>query len=196
MDLGLIASRYAKALDEYAVQSSCEAAVYAEAQQLSAVLPLSESLREVIASPVLPADEKIALLGRALRAVETATGEGTEYPGLDASLEPFLRLVIRHGREEYLPFMLRAYIDRYKRRHGLCDAELTTATPLSAATLERIRALAAERSGCEVQLHERVDPELLGGFLFRMEDEQIDATLRTQLRKIRRALGEKNNRIV
>ena len=36
----------------------------------------------------------------------------------------------------------------------------------------------------------RVDPEIIGGFVFRMEDTFIDASVVSQLRTLRRRLGD------
>ena len=43
---------------------------------------------------------------------------------------------------------------------------------------------------------EKIDPEILGGFVFEMDGYRLDASVESQFRRIRRQLIEKNNRIV
>ena len=70
-----------------------------------------------------------------------------------------------------------------------------TAAPVDGLK-ERLEKLFHERTGAEIQIHEKVNPEILGGFVFEMDGYMLDASVETQLRRIRRQLIEKNNRIV
>ena len=48
----------------------------------------------------------------------------------------------------------------------------------------------------EVRLHRKADESLIGGFVFRMDDLLLDASLSRQLNLLRKQLGRKQNRIV
>ena len=55
--------------------------------------------------------------------------------------------------------------------------------------------IASETNG-KVELKTSVKPELLGGFVFEMDSERLDASIATQLRNIKKQFVEKNKRIV
>lgn len=184
MYIGQIARRYALALAEFAAANGEEELLFDEVRRLIGLYASTPALREVLDAPVLPAATKLDAVRR------LAGGR------LCASLDAFLALVLRHGREQLLLFMLHSFRGIYKERHGIRDAVLATAAPVGTELVERIRRRASERTGSDVRLRAEIRPELLGGFLFRMDDLLIDASIASQLDTLRRKLGSNPNRIV
>ena len=80
-------------------------------------------------------------------------------------------------------------MELYRERHHLKEAVLVTAGPLGDGVTEKIRSRMQERSGCTVNVTTKVDPAIIGGFVFRMEDTLLDASVASQLRLLRRRLG-------
>ena len=72
---------------------------------------------------------------------------------------------------------------------------VVTAAPVDGLK-ERLEQLFHQRTGAEVQIVEKISPEILGGFVFEMDGYRLDASVESQFRRIRRQLIEKNNRIV
>lgn len=60
----------------------------------------------------------------------------------------------------------------------------------------RLRELIGKETGCELLLETKVDPSLIGGFVFEVEDMILDASVSRQLDFIRCQFIEKNRRIV
>ena len=60
----------------------------------------------------------------------------------------------------------------------------------------RLRELIGKETGCELLLETKVDPSLIGGFVFEVEDMILDASISRQLDVIRHQFIEKNRRIV
>lgn len=60
----------------------------------------------------------------------------------------------------------------------------------------RLRELIGKETGCELLLETKVDPSLIGGFVFEVEDMILDASVSRQLDFIRRQFIEKSRRIV
>lgn len=185
MYTGLIARRYATALADFAAANGEERRVYDEVRHLAAVYRTDLSLRDALLSPVLPAAAKSALFRQVL--------DGT----VSRTLEGFVSLVLRRRREKYLCFMLHSYVFLYKQRHGILDATLTTAAPVADEEADRIAGLTQMRTHSrDVELHRTVDPSLVGGFVFRLDDLLVDASLSRQLGILRRQFGNNRNRIV
>ena len=185
MYIGTIARRYATALADFAAANGEERAVYDDALRLIAVHDEDMSVRAALLSPVLPVTAKRTLLRQAL--------DGEVCRPSDRVIE----LVLHHRREKYLCLMLHSYVGLYKRRHGIVDAVLATAAPVSDETAGRIVSMTQMRTHSrDVELHRTVDPSLIGGFVFRMDALLIDASLARQLENVRRAWGDNRNRIV
>ena len=60
----------------------------------------------------------------------------------------------------------------------------------------RLRDLVEKQTGCKLILKTEVNPSLIGGFVFEVEDTVLDASVSRQLDFIRRQFIEKNRRIV
>jgi F-type H+-transporting ATPase subunit delta len=63
-----------------------------------------------------------------------------------------------------------------------------SATPLSGAQQERVRAALARSVGHDVELAVEVDGSLIGGLVAQVGDRVFDGSLRTQLRQLRARL--------
>ena len=183
MDTGLIARRYARALADFAESKGEMKRVAEEAEAFIKAYNGRMELREVLTSPVLTADAKLDVVRKAFD------------HELSASLEGFLRLVIRHHREKWLCFMLPAFVGIYKERYGIIDVTLTTAAAVDESFIDRLSKSVGLRTGSrEVHIHRKIDPSLIGGFRFRIDDRLLDASLATQLRRVEEKLGRQPER--
>jgi F-type H+-transporting ATPase subunit delta len=69
-------------------------------------------------------------------------------------------------------------------------AEVVTAEPLSDDRAQAVERGLAQASGRNVQMTVRVDPSLIGGAVARIGSTVYDASVATQLQKIRQRLAE------
>lgn len=184
MNEGVIASRYAKALLKYVCESGNGPKVYSQACVLGLRMMEVRHLRDFVENHgEITTDRKEELLRSAL-------GEN-----LAPELVDFLHLVTSRRRVEYFSRMLYSFIALYRVENNLKVGSLVTAVPVDGLK-ERLEALFHERTGADVQIYEKVNPEILGGFVFEMDGYMLDASVETMFRRIRRQLIEKNNRIV
>lgn len=69
---------------------------------------------------------------------------------------------------------------------GIVVADVTAATPLTAATRQALeKFLAATMDAKRVVSREQVDPQMLGGVRVDAAGQQLDATLRTRLNQLK-----------
>ncbi|MBO4590191.1 MAG: ATP synthase F1 subunit delta [Bacteroidaceae bacterium] len=114
---------------------------------------------------------------------------------LSEEMHRFLQLVISNGRVAYLPFIFQSFINQYNRMAGITTATLTSATTTDDLQQKILDIL--QRAGyTKVDFSTEVNPELLGGFVLRIDDLRLDASLATQLKNIRAELDDKNRSIV
>ena len=189
MDIGVIAKRYARALLRYAVESGAEDVVHDEIRQFILDYGAVPQLREVLHDPLLsPAEKERILCQAATRGPEP----------LSPVFGRFAALVVAHHREAFMLFIAHSYVDLYRRHKGIRTARLTTAVPVSDAVRRRLVDWAAATAGpgVELRLETDVNPDLLGGFVFQIDDRRLDASVASQFEQIKKQFIEKNKRIV
>ena len=185
MDTGLIASRYANALFRYASEQGRADTVYGESVRLLEALDTVPGLRDAMADSIrVGASKREELVRSALG------GEVSE------EMARFIRLLSDKGRTECLPLIFKDYADLYFREKGILRARLVITREPSQKLLSSLKDLIRKRTGREAVIQVEVDPGLIGGFVLDLGDEMLDASVASQLEKIRRTLTDKNRRIV
>jgi F-type H+-transporting ATPase subunit delta len=77
----------------------------------------------------------------------------------------------------------------YNAVHEVQVAKVTTTFPLDEAMRQEVKAIVTRIAGSEkVELHEVIDQDIIGGILLRVGDRQVDDTIRTRLRTLRKEL--------
>lgn len=177
MNTGIVASRYAKALLDFAAITGDAETVYAEMQQLRRNFRELAMLRTALSNPALSSSRKKELLVEAARLnPDTKVSQSTRR---------FIELVVKKGRAEVLPFMVISYMEAYEKAHRITRAYLTTASPVAAEIRERMLNLVHGRTGNTIQLHVQTDANLKAGFVLSYDDYRVDASLRGQLEQLR-----------
>ncbi len=135
----------------------------------------NRELSAVLASPVVRPEKKEAIV----------TSVFTAYQPLTVS---FLTLLARKGRAGMLEQMAQAFVALVREERNVVLAEVTTAVPLDDARRTEINALIGKIHQGGVELSEKVDPTLIGGYKLRVGDRMIDATVFESLRAMHRDL--------
>lgn len=113
--------------------------------------------------------------------------------GMTRSTTNFLKVLSDNGREEILEEVVLRYEDLVKEHLGRVEVDLITAVELSEEELDGIRErLGRILEGQEVVLHPRVDPEILGGAVFRFGGRMVDGSVRGQLASLREEMLERS----
>ena len=185
MNRSIIASRYARALVKYVNETGNGPSVCDEAEALLHTLRVSPELERILESKdVVSTDDKQKLL-------QSARGGR-----LTPEMNNFVALLLRKGRIDMIKDMLRDFVDTYRRSSGLRKAHLTTAAEPSEKLLQRLRELVRQKTGADAVIDVTVDPSIIGGFVFDIDDYLMDASVKRQLELIREQFIEKNRRIV
>jgi F-type H+-transporting ATPase subunit delta len=99
----------------------------------------------------------------------------------------FNKLLIKKGRETYLPEIAKAFIQQYKDHRNIFSVKLTTAVPVSEelknAILNKIR---TETAMQHLELETAVKEDLIGGFVLEIGDQLVDASISYDLNNVRK----------
>ena len=96
----------------------------------------------------------------------------------------FLELVLKEGRASILQFMATSYITLYRKQKNITRGKLVTATSVSSDTEKKMRKLVESKTRGTVEFNAEVDPDIIGGFVLEYDTYRLDASVKTQLRKI------------
>lgn len=98
-----------------------------------------------------------------------------------------INLVIKQGRERFLGDIASEYIEKVEELQGVQKIILSTAEELSQQSIEQIvRSSALVDNTRPYQVKSVIKPELIGGYILRVGDQQVDSSVRTQLSNLRK----------
>jgi len=103
---------------------------------------------------------------------------------LDADAANFIRLLSENHRLVLLPEIAALYETLRAQAEGRVEAEVVSATEVSAAQLKDIAAALKKRLGRDIDLSTRIDPALIGGIVIRAGDLVIDGSVQGKLRAL------------
>ena len=172
MDIGVISTRYARALLKSATDGKLEEQVYQEMMTLAKSYTEVPALRQTIDNPMLEKSKKQTLL-------ETAAG------GSPSKLtQSFIALVLKEDRENMVQFMAYSYVTLYRKQKNVIRGKLTTAARVSAETELKMRQMVESKTQGTVEFETEVNPDIIGGFILEYDTYRMDASVKTKLNTI------------
>ena len=172
-----IADRYARAIFELGVESNSLSALAEEMQSFAATYDADVDFRSVIENPVVPAEQRAAVL----REVGSRLGLGE----LSRRIVGYLA---RRRRLAALPDIARRLAALSDEKEGVARAVVTSAGPLPESFYGRLAEELGALVGRRVVLDRRQDPALIAGVVTRIGDNTIDGSLKGRLDQIERQL--------
>jgi F-type H+-transporting ATPase subunit delta len=176
MNQSAITVRYAKALYQVGEEMNKTEAIMSSIELLTETINEAPEFSELLGSPIIKTSEKVRLFN------EIFSGK------LNETVINFFGLLAQNKREQYLPEMCYNYHQYYKQEKGIKEAVLTTAQPLDVKYKEEILQLLKKKFKLNIELNDQVNEELIGGFRLRIDDQQIDASIASKLKKIKKEL--------
>ena len=173
MSEGVIPGRYAMALYKYVYDKGLSSKLYTIAQEVERAYTATPELRKTLINPVVSAADKISIMN-------TIVGKNP-----DKHYQNFVRFVIENKREEYLREIFLKYSQLYRKKNNISLAEVTTAVELDKKTLEKITTLISKHTTGEVETEYKIDPSIIGGFIIKIDSQQLDSSIDRELRNMR-----------
>ena len=173
-------STYAEALFEAARERDELEEVQSDLGEFVEALHDSEELRLFFYGGQIPERQK-------RRALDGLT------EGMQASTTNFLKVLVDNGREEILEEVLARYEELVKEHLGRIEVEVTTAVEISEEQREKLKErLLDALEGREIILETNVNPDLVGGAVFRYGGRMMDGSIRGRLESLREGMLERS----
>jgi F-type H+-transporting ATPase subunit delta len=173
------AGRYARALLDVATKESVDLDVIArELADFVSFLNAQPALERLMLNPAVPAPRKRA-----------AMEEITRLSAFTPIVSKLLVLLADRDRLMLLNDIAMMYRDVLADRRNIVRAEVTSADPLPPERLAAIEKKLAAVTGKQVAMTTKIDRDIIGGLVARVGSTVYDASIATQLKKIRNRLN-------
>lgn len=178
MDQSTITVRYAKAFFATAKEKKLLEIFKADIQLVLDVCTNSADFNLLLESPIVNESKKTGLISSIFK------GKIHELT------MNFLLLIVKNKREVHIPGISRNFLALTRKDQNIKSATLITATGITKETISKIGKIMEEQLKTKVELSSQVDPEIIGGIVLRIGDKQYDASVATQIKKIKQKLLE------
>lgn len=173
-----VATRYAKSLIDLAIEQNILAQIFADMKLINDSCKASRELTLVLKSPIIKTDKKQSVL-KSLFAGK-----------VNPVTMSFLNIVTDKKREMYLAEIADSFVSQYKKIKGIKTAGIITAAPLNETLRNEVLQIVKNFTHSEVELHEKVNESIIGGYILTVEDKQDDTSIKTKINKLRRTFKE------
>lgn len=176
MNESKISVRYARALFEAAQDMGILEVIHADLGHLEFLQQEVPEFKELILNPIMKQSRKKEHLTNLFKS------------NLNELTFKFLMLLAENKREVFLSSVWRVFNDFYKKEKGILAAKVTTAALMQEDLALRMKKQLEKYFNSIIELDTIIKPEIIGGFVLRVEDLQLDSSVASQLRKIRKGL--------
>jgi F-type H+-transporting ATPase subunit delta len=174
---GGLADRYAAALYAHADEHRVLDTVVSQMENLGRMIDGSADFRRLLESPLI--DVKTATA--AAQAVLANEGFGKE-------VRDFVGVISVNRRLRVLRDVVSAFATLVAERRGIVTAHVASAHPLNDVQRQQLRARLIDAGYGNVNIDERVEPDLLGGLVVRIGARLYDTSLKSRLQRLQYAM--------
>jgi F-type H+-transporting ATPase subunit delta len=173
MDKGLISTRYARSLLDYAITLDQQDEVYKNVKILSEVFWEVPELRVVLINSSIRQEERLKIL-------YTAAGDN-----LPSSLKKMADMIFINEREDLIQYIALRYIELYRDRFKILHGKIITAVHINKEEIKSFQKRIQKLVGENLELDPLVDPDIIGGFVLHLDDYRWDASVAGELTRIK-----------
>ncbi len=175
MNESRISVRYSRALFQSALDKKILGRVNQDMIFVKDICSIPE-VKRILTNPVIRPSKKTEILHLVL---------AKDLHKLTLSM---IDLVVKNGRESYIPAIARVFVHETMKYNGITESVLTTAVKVNPEIRKQVSGLIETLFETKVDLKENIDDSIIGGFILKVDDNYIDASIRNKLRKIRSEL--------
>lgn len=169
------ASRYAKALLGLAIELNKIEVISSDMKAILDAHAETNDFQLFLNSPLIKADKKIAVLNEI-------------FDCFDSLSLSFIALIAKNRRENILVEIAAEFESQWKTEQGIVPVTLVSSTELDADSKGKIIFKIQSLIEGTIELTEEINPAILGGFVVKMGDKQIDASVANQFKNLKESL--------
>ncbi len=170
------AIRYAKALLELSIENDNLEDVSTDMKRVVESSDETPDFKVFLNSPVIKTDKKIAIMK-------------VLFVGFEQLTFSFIELITKNKREYLLVEIAESFLFLLKKHQNIVPVSIKSARKLENTTLDQIINKLKSKVDGDIEVTEEIDKSLIGGFIVRMDDKQIDASVLNQLKRMKQELA-------
>ena len=160
-----VAARYAKSFLDLTIEQGILEQAYADMKLVASVAAENPELISLLKSPIIKTDKKQAILKEIFASK------------INKVTAAYLQLITSRRRETYLPEVAEEFLNQYKEKKKILTAVIITAN-------------VKDSHSTEVVLKEQINKAIIGGFILRIGDKQVDGSIARKLNNLKRNFKE------
>jgi F-type H+-transporting ATPase subunit delta len=168
-----VAFRYAKSLIGLAQEKGVLDTVQADMKLFSEVCDENRAFVVALKSPVVKHVQKLGIL------------KGIFQDKVSPVSYSIFEIITKKNREAILPAVADEFQRQYAEIKNVVKAYVTTVTTMTDAQRQQITKVVADATGKSVELVEKTDASLIGGYVLRVGDRQVDASIKSKLNDLK-----------
>ena len=176
MNQSIISVRYAKALMLAGADNQNLDAIKSDMELIGSTIKDNEIFKQVLDNPVVKPPQKRKVMSELLE------------KRINPLTLNFINLIIRNRRESLLADMTRDFIYLYEKTKGIKRAYLASAADIDNTAKQQLQQQLNALFAADVQMVAETNPDLIGGFIFRVGDQQYDASLSSALKRMKKEM--------
>ena len=165
------ASRYAKSLLNLSTEQNNVEVIFDDMEMIATTVSENRELALVLQSPIIKSDKKQAILD-------------SVFPKVSELTKGFMNIIVSKGRENILGHIAEAFVQQYKIQKGIIVAELKSVIKLDDKLKAKVLDL-VNPSKKQIEVVETIDESIIGGFIVRVDDKQVDASIATRISELK-----------
>lgn len=177
MRVSELASRYAKAVFELAVENKTQEKVFEDLRQLEQVFTKDQEVQAFLVSPLIKAEQRAAVMKQVL-----------ENKGLSKEAYDLVLLLAQKDRMSLFADVARAFQDEIDSANNVCRGVVRSAVALGQAERQKIEETVERVLSKKVIMTYKVDPSVIGGLVAQVGSYTFDDSIATHLRRMNEEL--------
>lgn len=177
MKVSEVASRYAKAVFELAVDNRTQEKVFSDLRELSRVFSEDKGVHEFLTSPLVTGEQRVALLTKAL-----------ENKNVSKEVVDLVYLLARKDRLGVFAEIVQSFEAEADQANNVARGTVRSATVLGQDDRKRIEDQVERVLKKKVILSYKVDPTVIGGLVAQVGSYTFDDSIAAHLKRMNEEL--------
>ena len=170
---------YGDSMYELAAEENLTEQILEQMQDVRGIFRSNPDYLRLLSEPAIPEKTRTGL-------IEEAFG-----PQAERYLVSFLKLLCEKGALGDFGGCCEEFRRRYNEDHGIAEAVVTSAVPLTEQQTAKLKEKLASISGKKIELIIKTDPGVIAGIKVELDGKELDGTVNGRLSGISRTLKER-----
>jgi F-type H+-transporting ATPase subunit delta len=177
MTNSIVAYRYAKSLFDLATEQKVVDEVNSDMDLFKQVCDQNRQFLAVMGNPIVRHDKKLGILKKVFE------------NKINPVTFSIFHVLTHKNRENLIYNIAQEFQKIYNTNKGIQIASVTTVSPLTDEQRKMFVKIVSDATNKQVILQEKIDEHLIGGYVLKIEDTQIDSSVRKKLNELKLKLS-------